>query len=293
MMRQPIQTLLTTVLSLVLADAAHAAVAVTQKGVRLKIQGDGQDDVVRVDGANAIGRVVVQVNGANPLSFVGVRDVVIALGAGNDELEISALQVGGDVVANLGAGEDSVIVDDTGNVDGPLIVGRDLTLTLGGQPGDVCAMTAAGDGPLLIGRRLFVRGAADLQVAGLGGSAAFDPHDVVVGGDLRIQSTEKSLDAAGVVQVVLADVDVGGKTRITLGASPNVVHFAHCRLARGLDARFGGGDDVLDFGNVDTAIDATFKADGGAGNDVIQDVDQLVLVAFPSLDDFEEISVFP
>lgn len=275
------------------AAVADAAVSVTQKGARLKIQGDAQDDVVTVDGTNLLGRVVVRVNGANPQPFLGVRDVVIALGAGNDELEISALQVGGDVVANLGAGEDSAIVDDSGDVDGPLIVGRDLTLTLGGQPGDVCAMTASGDGPLLIGRRLSIRGAAALQVAGLGGSAAFDPHDVVVGADLRIQSTEKSLNAAGVVQVVLADVDVGGKTRITLGANPNVVHFAHCRLARGLDAQLGSGDDVLDFGNVDTSIDATFKADGGAGNDVIQDVDQLVLVAFPSLEDFEEISVFP
>lgn len=275
------------------AAVADAAVSVTQKGARLKIQGDAQDDVVTVDGTNLLGRVVVRVNGANPQPFLGVRDVLIALGAGNDELEISALQVSGDVVANLGAGEDSAIVDDSGDVDGPLIVGRDLTLTLGGQPGDVCAMTASGDGPLLIGRRLSIRGAAALQVAGLGGSAAFDPHDVVVGADLRIQSTEKSLSAAGVVQVVLADVDVGGKTRITLGANPNVVHFAHCRLARGLDAQLGSGDDVLDFGNVDTAIDATFKADGGAGNDVIQDVDQLVLVAFPSLEDFEEISVFP
>ena len=52
-------------------------------------------------------------------------------------------------------------------------------------------------------------------------------------------------------------------------------------------------DDVLDFGNVDTAIDATFKANGGAGNDVIQDVDALALVAFPTLENFEEISVFP
>ncbi|MCC7172443.1 MAG: hypothetical protein IT459_18495 [Planctomycetes bacterium] len=280
-------------LALSLASVADAAVTVTQKGARLKIQGDDQSDVVTVDGTNLLGRVVVRVNGANPLPFFGVRDVVIALGAGNDELELSALQVGGDVVANLGAGEDSAIVDDSGDVDGPLIVGRDLTIALGGQPGDVCAMTASGDGPLLIGRRLSIRGAAALQVAGLGGSAAFDPHDVVVGADLRIQSTEKSLNAAGVVQVVLADVDVGGKTRITLGANPNVVHFVHCRLTRGLDARLGSGDDVLDFGNVDTAIDATFKANGGAGNDVIQDVDALALVAFPTLENFEEISVFP
>lgn len=293
MSRSFLPVLASFAIAIALADAADAAVTVTQKGVRLKIQGDAQDDVVRVDGTNAIGRVVVQANGATPLSFLGVRDVVIALGAGNDELEISALQVGGDVIANLGAGEDAAIVDDTGNVDGPLIVGRDLTLALGGQSGDVCAMTATGDGPLLIGRRLSIRGATALQVAGLGGSAAFDPHDVVVGGDLRIQATEKSLVPAGLVQVVLADVDVGGKTRITLGANPNVVHFAHCRLARGLDVQLGGGDDVLDFGNVGTAIDATFKADGGAGNDVIQDVDQLALVAFPSLDDFEEISVFP
>lgn len=76
------------------------------------------------------GSVAVTVDGANAGEFAGVRDIDVKTGAGDDRLELVAVQIGGSLRVKLGDGDDDLFVSTIATpVVRPMIVGGDVDVT--------------------------------------------------------------------------------------------------------------------------------------------------------------------
>lgn len=272
MIRPSIHTLLTALLTLVLADAAHCALTATQKGAKLKIQGVPDSDSIQLDGTGLIGRVLVSQAGQNPLSFFGVSDIEISTGTGNDQVFVNGIQIGGSLVVTTGVGTDTVDIDNT-RIDGfifPVLIGGGVTLRLGGESGDQVDIDTEDTAGFLVGGNVRIEGASDVDINGDGVSASFEVADITIAGDLRIQ-VANTLDQNGdAMSIDLDNVNVGGSTRMKLAnrndtAGDDSVRFTRSTFVRNVELNLRRGNDAVHFDDLPSSLGADLVVKGGPG----------------------------
>ena len=281
--------------ALALAGAAEAAVTPVQKGKKLVVKGSAGGDNIGVEGALALGEIVVRDNGFFVQSFVGVRDVVIETGDGDDTVRVSGLQIGGTLTAKLGEGADRFELDNELEIglDLAVIIGRDLDISMGADVGDLVEFDVQSQLAVRIAHDLTLSGAADVSLDGTGPSSGSSGDDICVGNRLRIEmATASDVNADGET-MFLDDVNVGGITRLVAGGADEVVEISNCHFARSVEIRLGGGNDVLRFADVDSEFNSTVTIDGGAGEDSVAEVTDLLLAQFPKFKNLEEIEALP
>lgn len=277
MIRPSIHTLLTALLTLVLADAAQCALTATQKGSKLKIQGVPDSDSIQLDGTGLIGRVLVSQAGQNPQSFFGVSDIEITTGTGNDQVFVNGIQIGGSLVVTTGVGTDTVDIDNT-RIDGfvfPVLIGGGVTMRLGGESGDQVDVDTEDTAGFLVGGNVRIEGASDVDINGDGVSVALEVDDITIGGDLRIQ-VANTLDQNGdAMSIDLDNVNVGGATRMKLAnrddsAGDDSVRFTRSTFVRDVELNLRRGNDAIHFDDLPSHLGANFVVQGGAGeNDLL------------------------
>src|SRR5262245_24891798 len=257
-----------------LEDRRLLAVSVTTgKQGLLKLTGDDAGDVVEVDGTGNFGEVTVWVNGSFEGTFAGVKTIKAALKGGDDELHLSAIQIGGAVDVNMGGGDDLFDVDTLatggeGSFAGSVFIGGAVICKMGNNDGDQVEWETDGGGEglgIIIGNNVTLQGAADVNLDGEGGDSGVQDDDINIGGFLKISSNVAN-DIDGDGQTVrIDDINVGGTTILALNGADDDVQVEDCSFARRVEASLGGGDDELE------VLDSTFAADvvanGGNGDD--------------------------
>lgn len=276
MIRPSIPTLLTGLLTLVLADAAHCELVATQKGSKLKIKGDPGSDSIQLDGTGAVGRVVVSHAGVNPQPFLGVTDIEISTGTGNDQVFVNGLHIGGSLVVNTGVGVDQVDIDNT-RIDGlafPVMIGKNVTLRLGGESGEQVDVDTEDEAGFLIGGNMTIEGATDIDLNGDGDAPNHEVGDVLICGDLRIKVDEANDQNGDTFSIDMDNVVVGGATRLKLSnrvdpAGNDVVRITRSTFVRNFEADLRAGEDVLLFDDLPSHFGGDFVVRGGAGQNFV------------------------
>jgi hypothetical protein len=295
MIRSFIPTLLTALLALVLVDAAHGELVATQKGSKLKIKGAPDSDSIQLDGTGAIGRVLVSQAGVNPQSFLGVTDIEISTGTGNDQVFVNGIEIGGSLVVNAGDGVDQVDIDNT-RLDGfafPLMIGRNVTLRLGGESGEQVDVDTEDEAGFLIGGRTTIEGATDIDLNGDGAGLNHEVGDVLICGDLRI-SVGEALDQNGdSFSIDMDNVVVGGATRLNLSnrseaTGNDFVRITRSSFVRAFEANLRAGDDELHFDDLPSSFGADFVVRGGAGENVVFGAQLITVIGATKFTDIEE-----
>jgi hypothetical protein len=248
--------------ALALAGVAHAAVTIEQGKKGLVITGDGASDVVVVNGLGATGAVEVWVNAVLVDSFVGVGDIKVKMGGGDDFLDLAGIHIGGALIIDLGAGDDVLDLDDTPDIgtalDHHVFIPGGIDVKMGGQAGDSVDWDSAVAG-VTIGGDVVLAQAADIDLKGSGGSDLAEPVDIHIGGKLKISKHMGMID--------LDDVNVGLVTIIELGSSADFVDVTDSRFAGSVSISLGSGDDRLDLGTGTNEFNGPFTAQGGKDND--------------------------
>jgi hypothetical protein len=166
-------------LTFTLSGIAHAAVTAVQLGGKLVVIGESLDDVIHVEGSDALGEITV-LEGVSPTlvgSFIGVQDIEIKTGDGNDAVNVSGVEIGGSLKAKLGAGVDFLRIDDLlvdGVTERATFIGAKVAAALGDQAGDSFeCRTQTVDGGIRIGGGVDIRGATSVTLDGIGSSGRF------------------------------------------------------------------------------------------------------------------------
>ncbi len=267
-----IRVALTSSVLALAAPSSEGAVNVTRNGPVLTITGDNAPDQVIIEGNGHTAEVTVIANGFPHGTFVGVRDIRVKLKGGDDDLEINAIDIGGDLTVKLGSGDDALDIDPEGTVDHEVFIGGDVDVNMGGQAGDVCDFREQATFTVTIGGNLRIRKAADVAILGEGLNASSEEDDVHIGGDLRIESARTVDVNADLAAILLEDVDVGGETRISTGGTSETVRANDCHFAGRLRVELGAGNDTLDFGNGPAffnEFNSKVVLDGGLGTDLL------------------------
>lgn len=255
-------------LTFTLSGTAHAAVTAVQLGGKLVVIGESLDDVIHVEGSDALGEITV-LEGVSPTlvgSFIGVQDIEIKTGDGNDAVNVSGVEIGGSLKAKLGAGVDFLRIDDLlvdGVTERATFIGAKVAAALGDQAGDSFeCRTQTVDGGIRIGGGVDIRGATSVTLDGIGSSGDSDPSDIFIGGSLVVRSKLGTT-------VTVDDVNVGGTASIRLGNNPDFIEIDDAHFSRNVDLRMGGGDDVLRFED-SVEFNANLSINGGSGLDKIE-----------------------
>lgn len=268
--------------------AAHAEVPMVQIGGKLVVTTDAAGGTLRIEGTTTLGEVLVIAGPTTMQAFVGVRDIVVHGQSGDDAIEVAALQIGGSLSAKLGAGNDAVSIHPFGwFAPMPVVLGGKLDVRLGGQSGD--SFQAFGSAPfgITIQGNVTIKGAASVKFSGAGSAFMIEPGDCVIGGNLRIDRASAKSSTTTPAQVFLTDLNVGGSTKVKLGATSDDVTIIDSTFAGKFFLALGAGDDTCDFGQQDTCFDAPGIIDAGPGNDQIAGTFSLVFAVEPSFQAFE------
>lgn len=239
----------------------------------LKITGDSAANEITLDGLGTPGSLEVFINNTFFNTFAGVKSLKINLRDGNDKLNMSFLDLEGDVSLKFGDGADVLDLDSftllgTGG-NGPSHFGGFFKANFGGDAGDFAGMTngVAVDGDVTIDR------VADARLLGDGTSPQGE-----LGLDLFFQSN-LTIRLSG-----FGDVDndgrelfgnnfyVAGETLIDASDSVDRFQIRSSRFDGLFTALMGDGDDYLflDFPvsqHNEFGSDAVF--DGGDDNDTL------------------------
>lgn len=274
------------------------AVSVTTgKQGLLKITGDGDGDVVEVDGTGNFGEVDVWVNGSFEGTFAGVKTIKAAMKGGDDELHLSAIQIGGAVDVDMGAGDDLFDVDTLatggeGFFAGNVFIGGAVIAKLGNNTGDLVQWETdiGGEGlGITIGNNVTLQGAADVNLDGEGGDSGVQNDDINIGGFLKISSNvANDIDGDGHT-VHVDDVNVGGTTILALNGADDDVLIEDSNFARRVAASLGAGDDDLEVRNSSFAADVV--ANGGKGDDFLDASVGNDFAVEPVVNGFETVAI--
>jgi hypothetical protein len=254
-----------------LEDRRLLAVSVrlgVKRGV-LAVTGDADMNDVDIEGSGGVGNVEVLVGGVSVDTFVGVKSIRVNLGGGNDTLGIAAVNIPGSITADMGAGADVFELDNLGLLhNGAVQVGGSVTVTFGGNMNDVADWNTnlAGVG-ITVGNNVVLAGAAKVNLNGNGGSSVVQATDVTIGGALKV-----GLNGTGAgVTLDLDDVNVGGASILNGSLAADSIQVTYCRFARRVDARLGGGDDLLDIdgGGMANSFFGPVVFDFGVGVDTL------------------------
>lgn len=276
------------VLALGGATTARADVFASQVGGKLILTALPGGGSIRIEGTKTLGEVLIVLDPATIKTFVGVRDVIVRGGDGDDEVAVSGLQIGGSLKAKLGDGNDAVSIDTFGWVDDmPVVIGGGIDARMGGQSGDVFQAFGSGVLGITIHGNVTIKGAATIAFSGAGDHHGVEDGDCVIAGNLRIDRAAAKSAATTPIHVLLTDLSVGGATKITLGPTNDLVSFADSTFAGKFALAFGSGDDTCDFLMNDTNFDAPSVIDAGPGTDVIAGTFSIVFSIEPSFETFE------
>jgi hypothetical protein len=265
-----------------LEDRRLLAVSVTTgKQGLLKITSDGGSDFVEVDGTGVFGEVDVYVGGSFAGTFSGVKTIKAAMKGGEDSLHVSAIQIGGALDVNMGAGPDIFDLDteavggEGAPFFGDVFIGGAVIAKLGNNTDDFVEWdtNVAGEGfGITIGNNVTLQGAADVDLDGAGEDFGVQDTDINIGGFLRITSNIAGDVNGDGHNVDLDDINVGGTTIIALGAADDDIQVTDSSFARRVEASLGAGDDLIDSdegpGN-QNRFDGVVVVNGGNGTDEV------------------------
>ncbi|MBK6939667.1 MAG: hypothetical protein IPH13_05560 [Planctomycetes bacterium] len=295
MNRPLIRSLFATLMALVLADAARCELVATQKGSKLKIKGAPESDSIQLDGTGSIGRVLVSQAGVNPQAFLGVFDIEISTGTGNDQVFVNGIEIGGSLVVNTGDGVDQVDIDNT-RLDGlafPVMIGKNVTLRLGGYVGEQVDVDTEDEAGFLIGGNTTIEGASDIDLNGDGTDPNYVVGDILLCGDLRIK-VDEALDQNGDAHSIdLDNVVVGGATRLKLSnrndaTGNDFVRIKRSSFVRNFEANLRAGNDELHFDALPSKFGADFVVCGGAGENVVLGAQSITVAGATKFTDVEQ-----
>jgi hypothetical protein len=217
---------------------------------------DQQTNTIRIAGVNAAS---CSINGSDTVELVLIASLrtsgpfAIATGSGNDDVQIHALDLGGDASVDLGAGTDRAFA--TGAAHGNLVVqgatGND-SLILGGEP--LPGPITTGGNPFLIPAMAIPADPVRRMEVGAGGP-------LVVERDLTVET-------GGGDYLNLQHSQVAGRVRINSGMT-DTPEFIRLRsiAAQEISISSGGGDDVLDIGY--STAQLMLNANLGDGDDAL------------------------
>lgn len=249
------------------AGTASADVTTSISKGKLKITGGVDADVIAIEGTD-FGSVAVTVDGANAGEFAGVRDIDVKTGAGDDRLDLVAVQIGGSLRVKLGDGDDDLFVSTIATpVVRPMIVCGDVDVTLGGDLGDAFVAETNGKAFVNVMGNLTIRGAEAVALDGGGTAPSLEARDFFIGGKLRIECEGGDATVPQPVFSMLDDVMVGRESKLELGDVKDELRITDSQFARKVTIRLGGGDDILDFHDDATKFDGPVDFVGGSGFD--------------------------
>jgi hypothetical protein len=239
----------------VLESRQLLAVSVTKTNAGdLVLTGNSASDVVDVEGTGVAGQMEVFVNGVSVGVFNGVKNIRGNLGAGNDTVNIAAVQIPGYVKLDMGAGADRVDFDNTTNLslapDGNVSIGKYVTLSMGRNAGDeVDWDTDSGALGISVGSYVDIVYAADVDLNGNGGSSAIEATDISIAGNLKITISKFGDTNGDTFAVDLDDVNVGQVTSLAGSEVADRMRIMDSRFVGAFGVNLGNGNDFLDVDN--------------------------------------------
>lgn len=264
----------------VLENRRLLAVTVTKTNAGdLVLSGNSASDVVDIEGTGVVGQMEVFVNGVSVGVFSGIKNIRGNLGAGNDTVNIAAVQIPGYVKLNMGAGADRVDFDNTTNLslapDGNVVIGGYVTLSMGRNAGDQVDWDS--DSGLLgisIGSYVDIVYASDVDMNGNGGSSAVEATDISIGGNLKITMSKFGDTNGDTFAVDIDDVNVGQVTSIAGSEVADRMRIMDSRFVGAFGINLGNGNDFLDVDNgagEGNFFGAKVTYNGSNGTDTIDD----------------------
>lgn len=249
------------------ASAASAGVTTSIAKGKLKIAGGVDADVIAIIGTD-FGGVAVTVDGSNAGEFSGVRDIDVKTGAGDDRLELVALQIGGSLRVKMGDGDDDLFARTVATpFVQPMIVGGDTDIALGGDVGDAVFADTDAIAFMNFMGNLTIRGVETCALNGGGTTPNLEARDIFVGGKLRMECDGGDVNDLQAEFSMLDDVMVGRTTKLAFGDEKDELSITHSQFAGKVSIRLRGGDDIVDFQNDATKFDAKVDVVGGSGFD--------------------------
>lgn len=240
------------------APAFAGDVAASMTGKKLTLTGDDAANAIAISKGPKTDAYVVTpaagttVNGeAAAATFEGVRSITIAMGAGNDRVDVGAIDLRGDLRIRLDDGDDAVYLTGT--------VVRGRTVVRGGAGADTVRMDtgAVFHGPV---RVLGESGNDDVQLVGAqfrnrirveGGGD--DDHVLAQGVVCDTLSRFEFFGGRGHDSAELVLSQFGNEVFVDLGSDEDRLRLAASRFTLDIEAFGGSGVDdvlVLDAGNV-------------------------------------------
>lgn len=271
----------------VFSTAAVADVVITQSGSTLKIQCDGSNNDLRLEGLGQCGMMAISNNGVSLQIVRRVRDIRVVGGPANDAVRFTGIDIGGSVKATMKGGVDTVRFFASAAQKRSVFIGGNVDLSLGGQADDVVGIVN-NDGPgITIGRNLIIRGAQLVGIDGDGPTSSVELGDVRVGGQLRILATSPNPTFLN-----LSNIAVHGATVLTTQLADDEIRIEVSQFMGPFTLDTRGGNDIAEigpsaFGNF---FQSTSKFEGGGGDDTLELIDNAFDPAFgPKVQAFEFI----
>ncbi len=261
-------------------------VTVSVSGGVLTVRGDANPNSIQISGTGVAGQYLISgfvddtlnlpttVNhGAAPVLVTGVTgDVIINLGNGNDELGIDNAVVAGNLIINddgganfLELGQHSllvnkdVVVNTAGNGDQTIL--EEGIFTVGNH-----TVTTGGGNDYL---NLIATGAAAYASTGKNETISTGAgYDVYTVGSMYVQGA-LSVDTGSEADLIsIVNTGVGGSAKFVGGSGDDILAFDHLTVGGNLTVDGGSGNDQISF-NVAT-INGETNILGGSGIDQIK-----------------------
>lgn len=214
----------------------------------LKITGDNADNDVEVEGQGIEGKVKVFVDNVSVGEFTNVVSIKTNLKGGDDELDLAAFQIDGNVTVKLGDGADELDLDASARtVTEGLFIRGFLKADLGNDVGDLADF----DDTVVIGGDATITGVVDVDFDGDGtfGTIVELNDDITFFSNLRINFSGLGDVNGDNFELDFDNVNVAGTT--TLDGSNNIerFQFTNCNFDGDFNVNMDDGNDVIDIDN--------------------------------------------
>ncbi|MFO1021031.1 MAG: hypothetical protein U0903_10085 [Planctomycetales bacterium] len=267
-------------------------VSFNAKSGLLKITGDSAGDRVDIDGTGTAGQVEVFINSVKFDDFSNVKSIKANLGAGDDELNLSAVTIDGDINVNLGSGADKFDIDNNTTLgsgpDGLVSIGGNVKAKMGGDSGDFLNWD---DGMQLKGN-VAITGVADVDMKGDGIAASeSEVNDITYLGTMSIKYAQSGDVNGDGLEGDFESLLGVGKMTLTGSRLAERIEFSTSAF-NNFAANLGSGDDVfnINFNSANANIFGVSNFQGGGGLDTfLKGLNNRFDLAAPIIGGFETI----